>query len=319
MGYYEEYKKLQEQMIQQANLEGRKYSLDVQRKELEEKVWNLELRKDAEQRDVDKLEGRSLANFFYAVTGQMQKHLDKEKQEAYAAAVKYDAALCELEAVKKDIADINRMLMELRGCKERYQELLKKYREELKTANTAEGEKITRLEERITALESRNREIKEALSAGKAALSLAEDILKSLNTAEGYGTWDVLGGGLIADMAKHSALDEAQSKVEGLQVRLRRFQTELADVYIQANMKVSIDGFERFADYFFDGIFADWMVLNKISNSKSQVSSVINQLKDAVRKLEDMQRSTEAEIKSNTVQIQEVISTDIISARSEAK
>lgn len=306
MGYNEEYKKLQEQMIQQANLEGRKYSLDVERKKLEQKVLGLELAKDVEQRDVDKLEGRTLANFFYAVTGQMEKQLDKEKQEAYAAAVKYDAAVYELEAVKKDIADINRSLMELRVCKERYQELMKKRREELKASNTPEGEKIIGLEERVTILESRNKEIKEALSAGKESLSLAEDIMKSLNTAQNYGTWDMLGGGLLADIAKHNALDEAQRRVETLQVSLRRFHTELADVQIHANMQVSIDGFERFADYFFDGLFADWMVMDKISASKSQVSSTINQLKDALKKLEGMEQSTTAEIKSSTTQIEEI-------------
>lgn len=306
MGYNEEYKKLQEQMIQQANLEGRKYSLDVERKKLEQKVFELEIAKDAEQRDVDKLEGRTLANFFYAVTGQMEKQLDKEKQEAYAAAVKYDAAVYELEAVKKDIADINRSLMELRGCKERYQELIKKRQEELKASNTPEGEKIIGLEECVTILESRNKEIKEALSAGKASLSLAEDILKNLNSAEGYGTWDMLGGGLLADVMKHSELDEAQRKVEALQVSLRHFHTELADVQIHANMQVSIDGFERFADYFFDGLFADWMVMDKISASKSQVSSTINQLKDALKKLEGMEQSTMAEIKSSISQIEEI-------------
>ncbi len=311
MAYNEEYKKLQEQMIQQANLEGRKYSLDLERKKLEQKVFDLELAKDAEQRDVDKLEGRSLANFFYAVTGQMEKQLDKEKQEAYAAAVKYDAAVCELEAVKKDIADINRMLMELRGSKERYQELMKKRQEELKNTHTAEGEKIIVLEERVTALESRNKEIKEALSAGKASLSLAEDILKSLNTAQNYGTWDMLGGGLLADLGKHNALDEAQRRVETLQVSLRRFHTELADVKVYADMQVNIAGFERFADYFFDGLFTDWMVQNRISGSKSQIASTIKQLEDAVRKLENMEQSTTAEIKSSTAQIAEITKASI--------
>lgn len=306
MSYYEEYRKLQEQMIQQTNLEGRKHSLDVQRKELEQKVFELELQRDAEQRDVDKLEGRSLANFFYAVTGQMQKQLDKEKQEAYAAAVKCDATVCELEAVKKDIADINRLLMELRGCKERYQELLERRRQELKDTHTEAGEHIVKLEERLASLERRKKEIKEAVSAGRSALSLAEDILRNLNTAQNYGTWDMLGGGLIADMAKHSQLDEAQKKVESLQVQLRRFQTELADVQVHADMKVNIEGFDRFADYFFDGLFADWTILNKISESKSKVTSTIDDLKTAIRRLEGMEQSTEAEMKNRTIEIEEI-------------
>ena len=38
-------------------------------------------------------------------------------------------------------------------------------------------------------------------------------------------------------------------------------------------MQVSIDGFMRFADYFFDGFFVDWMVLDRIQQSTEQVQS----------------------------------------------
>ena len=74
-----------------------------------------------------------------------------------------------------------------------------------------------------------------------------------------------MGGGLIADLAKHSRLDDAQASVEYLQSQLRAFRTELADVTISADFQVNIDGFLRVADYVFDGIFADWAVLDRIN------------------------------------------------------
>ena len=45
------------------------------------------------------------------------------------------------------------------------------------------------------------------------------------------------------------------------------------DVYKRqaSGMQVSIDGFMRFADYFFDGFFVDWMVLDRIQQSTEQV------------------------------------------------
>ena len=107
--------------------------------------------------------------------------------------------------------------------------------------------------------------MQEALIAGNAALSCADQILFQLNSAEGWGTWDLVGGGLLSDLAKHSHLDQAQASVETLQSQLRRFKTELADVTINADIQVSIDGFLRVADYSFDGIFADWAVLESDS------------------------------------------------------
>ena len=48
---------------------------------------HLDVYKRQEQADVDRLEGHSLATFFYQVIGKMDEKLDKERQEAYAARV----------------------------------------------------------------------------------------------------------------------------------------------------------------------------------------------------------------------------------------
>ena len=103
------------------------------------------------------------------------------------------------------------------------------------------------------------------------------------------------GGGLLADMAKHSHLDEAQGAIERLQSQLRRFKTELADVTIHADMQVNVDGFLRFADYFFDGLFADWAVMDKISQSQSQVQSTKNQIDSVLSRLNSMMSAAERE------------------------
>ena len=60
----------QEQMAQKNQLEARRRSLQKQRGPLEEKERDLRRRLYAEQADVDRLNRRSLAALFYAVTGQ---------------------------------------------------------------------------------------------------------------------------------------------------------------------------------------------------------------------------------------------------------
>lgn len=93
---------------------------------------------------------------------------------------------------------------------------------------------------------------------------------------------------MFADLAKHGHLDDAQSSVESLQSQLRRFKTELADVTIDADFQVSIDGFLRVADYFFDGIFADWAVLDRIHQSQDQVQDTRNQIHSVLSHLQTM-------------------------------
>ena len=296
MTYYDEkLQQLQEQMARSKQLEAMIKELRNQRDSLTAQVRELESIKLEEQADVDRLEGRSLAAFFYNVIGKMDEQLDKERQEAYAARVKYDAAARELEGVEADLRRYESELSALRGCEHRYDEVLKEKADAIKAAGGSNGEEILKLEERNAFLESQKKELQEAISAGNAALGTTQQVLSSLDSAEGWGTWDLFGGGLVADLAKHSHLDEAQGAIEQLQSQLRRFKTELADVTIQADMQVNVDGFLRFADYFFDGLFADWAVLDKINQSQSQVQNTKSQIASVLSRLDSMMRTLEQE------------------------
>lgn len=296
MTYYDEQlRQLQEQMARSKQLASQISELRRQQDTLSAQVRELESIMIEEQADVDRLEGRSLAAFFYNVIGKMDEQLDKERQEAYAARVKYDAAARELEGVEADLRRYELELSALRGCERRYDEVLKEKADAIKAAGGSNGEEILKLEERNAFLESQKKELQEAISAGNAALSTTQQVLSSLDSAEGWGTWDLFGGGLVADLAKHSHLDEAQGAIEQLQSQLRRFKTELADVTIQADMQVNVDGFLRFADYFFDGLFADWAVLDKINQSQSQVQNTKSQIASVLSRLDSMMRTLEQE------------------------
>lgn len=132
------------------------------------------------------------------------------------------------------------------------------------------------------------------MDAGRKAFGITGNILSSLNSAHRWGVYDIIGGGgVFSSMAKHDHLDDAQHGVEQLQKALGRFKTELADVTIQANMQISIDGFLKFADYFFDGIIADWSVQNKIDNAISQVQGTQNQIGKVLAQLDCMQNLCE--------------------------
>ena len=296
MTYYDEkLKALQEKISRSRQLTSMLKELRGQRDTIAARVRELEAIKVDEQADVDRLEGRSLASFFYNVIGKMDERLNKEREEAYAARVKYDAAARELEAIDGDIQRCESELSGLRGCEREYEATLREKANAVKSEGGARAEEILKLEERHAYLESQKKELREAISAGNSARSTAESVLSSLDSAEGWGTWDLLGGGLLADMAKHSHLDEAQGAIERLQSQLRRFKTELADVTIHADMQVNVDGFLRFADYFFDGLFADWAVMDKISQSQSQVQGTKNQIDSVLSRLNSMMSAAERE------------------------
>lgn len=305
--YDEELKELQQQAAMKNRLETILKELKMQREELQARVDELANIKEKEQLEVERLERRSLTNYFYQVVGKLDERLTEEKKEAYQAAVKYDAAYSELQAVEADIRTKELEYGRVRRSNERYQELLKEKQEAVKLSGVPEAAEILRLEEQITSLGVHLKELDEAISAGKRAEQIAEGILSSLSSAQGWGTWDLLGGGLIADVAKHSHLDEAQGQVEKLQRALRRFKTELSDVEIIADMQVNIDGFLRFADYFFDGLFADWSVMNRISEAQGQVKNVKSQISSLLGKLNRASISVKAEQTTAKSRLQELV------------
>ena len=299
---------LQQKVAMKPLLEAKLNELHSQRREYDREVISLRVAFHKEQEDVERLEGRSLANYFYQVIGKLDDKLDDERRGAYAAKVKLDAAERELAGVEADIKEIQSQLAEIRIAEAQYREALEKKRAELKASGTQTADQIIEIEEHIAVLEAQKREIKEAVSAGCSARSTADRILSELDDADGWNTWDILGGGgIITHMAKHSHLDEAQDLVQQLQSQLRRFKTELADIKISANMQVNIDGFLRFADYFFDGLFADWAVGDKISQSRSSVSSTKSQINRMLDKLSNMESSVERNITELKAELEELI------------
>ena len=286
---------LQQDMYRERQLESRIRNLEIRRDKLEEKARDLKFDKEKEQEDVEKLQGRSLANLFYKVTGKKQEMLDKEQLEAYEAAVKYDAAARELEAVRQDLDALRNEKMELRGSEERYKSALAERVEELRRQGGEAGEQMARMEEQKGELRRQEREIGEAESAGKNALSIAESILDSLDSAQSWSTWDLFGGGgLVTDLIKHGHLDDAQDKVENLQIALDRFHTELMDISIPAEIEVRVDGFLKFADFFFDGLFADWMVRDRIKGSQEQVRDAYKSIEKILDRLDSLKREVRA-------------------------
>lgn len=292
--YNEELHKLQQSMMRKEHLESMIHSLTNQKYDLEKQVSELEQIKMKEQSDVDKLECGSLASFFYHVIGKKDERLTREREEAYAVAVKYDAAMRQLESLKYDLKKAENEFLSLADCDAEYERVLEEKKRMLVESESAYADRILELDHKLVSMKNHNKEVDEAVAAGEAAMKQAKEVLHELDSADGWSTFDLLGGGIIADAIKYSHMDNAQSKIEDLQVALRRFQTELADVSIQANMNISVDGFLRFADYFFDNIFTDWAVKDKISSARSQLLTVEMQINNTLDQLEEMRHSDDA-------------------------
>ena len=129
------------------------------------------------------------------------------------------------------------------------------------------------------------REVNEAIQAGSQALTSLRQAKESLDSAGNWGILDMLGGGLISTFVKHSKMNDAESLVEQARSDLKRFQKELKDVDTIADFHIETGDFLAFADYFFDGIIADWLMQSRINDAKRQVDSAIRNVEEILRRL----------------------------------
>jgi len=258
----------------------------------EQQLWDI-LQKENE--DVERLERMSATTIFYSIFNQKEAKLDKEQEEAYRAKLNYDSILHQLEESKRRLQKLLEEKTELLPYQKQYQELFQQLRTALK-GQAEYANELMELEERYGEVTNQIKEIQEALYVSDEVIDKLVEIEKELSSASGWGTWDMLGGGMISSIAKHSHLDSAQRKVENLESSLYQLKNELADVQrVDQIGVVNMDGFIRFADYFFDGFFVDWMVLSKIEKSSNQVKEVRRQIEVIIDELSSLSNQYQVE------------------------
>lgn len=277
---------LQAQLTYKKRLEAMLAELRAQQEPLQKKAAELEAVMLQEQKDVDRLEGRSLAAFFYNVVGKKDEKLNEERRQAYAARVKYDAVAQELKAIEQDIAFTEEDLADLADCEERYARKIEEKRLAIEAAGNALSAELLEKEKALNDLQIQERELDAAIHAGTAVLRTASEVLNGLRNVENLSYPDRFGNHAQADRAKHEALDEAQKYAQQLQIALQRFNTELADTSIRESMRGSFDRMLKFSDSFFDDLLADTAVPERIRQAHTRVDQVLDQILGILRQLQ---------------------------------
>jgi len=130
-----------------------------------------------------------------------------------------------------------------------------------------------------------NKEKNEALAAGNRALDSLYAARRELQGARNWGLFDMLGGGMISGIMKHSKMNKAQQYMVNAKYDLQNFSREMRDVDTILNLDFNSADFLTFADFFFDGVIADWLMQDRIHKTRSQVEEAIARVEDAMDQL----------------------------------
>lgn len=266
---------LRQRLDRMTQLETAMGELIVQRIELGVKVRELEQVKNSIQ---SKAAGGSLAHFFYDVVyhrGEMMALEDAIRVST--AAVKYDIAVKEHKYVCELI---DRFQAERDTHNYSYQEYDAARGRKIahfKSMGKENVEELIDLEERIEGYVKQIRDIGEAVAVGEKAAATAEELIDGLNSSDSLGVFKFEGERSAEEWI--AVFDEAQGWIEKLQIELRDFKTELADVTINSDVRRQSDDYLKFADTFLDHLFSDWA----IQKQRVETRYYVEDLRDSIQ------------------------------------
>lgn len=270
-------------------LENRLEKLNNRIREAQAEVDALLRKYEKESMDVERIQKESLSATILKLLGRYEGRVEKEMQEMVHAKTQYDAATIRLRELESEAADLRARIEELIRDKRAYQEEMDRREACIKKSLTSEAaQSYLKLCEKAGRLSRELTETEEALRAARRACNTARSVLEYLDDAEGWATYDVWAGkGLLSHMAKYEKLDMAQEEFEKLITRIDELRQELDDIDLDISLpQITIDSATRIFDYWFDNIFTDLKVREKIRDYRDEVQELLGRIQKVIGKLE---------------------------------
>ena len=127
-------------------------------------------------------------------------------------------------------------------------------------------------------MSDRRKELEEAIEAADEALECLGEVRDKLHSAGNWGIMDMLGGGMLTTLVKHSRMADAQTAMAAVGAALSRLGSELQDVMDVTNLHLEDNLLLTYADFFHDGLFADWLMQNKIGRAQDRVEEITREV-----------------------------------------
>lgn len=261
-----------------------------------------------EEMDVAKLEKLSFSSILYTAMGKKAEQINKEQEEAYRARVKYQLAESEMRESKYQLDLLEQEWIAGRNHEHDIKALKEKIKEKM-IAESIYSDKLMELDDRLEEANAKLVELKEAQKVGARCRREIEEVEKKLSSASSWATFDMFGGGVMADVIKHEKIDAAQAKLQSLERNLVGFQRELADVDLKiAYDTIKFTGTDKFFDMVFDNIFTDMSISSRVKDALANIRTLESKVDTVMCKLEDECEAVRGNKRSLEEEISKIIS-----------
>ncbi|QKS71203.1 hypothetical protein FLK61_31305 [Paenalkalicoccus suaedae] len=266
----------------------------MQKKKAIARELKLELYEKEE--DVENLRTFTVGAVMATILGNKQEKMTEREEVLAKSKLRYQDALQAVEELEKEKQMYDEHLETVRYADAEYRDILKRKEELILNTDSVWSEQLFRATEKEVELHGAMQEVNEAIEAGEDAYYSLRDASASLEKASNWSKVDMFGGGMVTTYIKHSHIDDSKNATHRAERRLRQFNEELQDVKNHFNIHVTIGEGLTFADYFFDNIFVDFAVHQKISSSSESISSTMSDVSRIVNELKSTRQSLQREL-----------------------
>lgn len=288
-------------------LQERMESLSRRLYEAEDDIRSLLHKYQSEALDVDELQKDKFSHTLLKLIRLYEGKVNKETQEMLSAKLEYDKAAERVKQLAQEKAELAKKISELAADKRLFDTEYIQRENLIKSKISQQAfSSYTELERQQFELTKQIAETDEALHAASRVISAAANAVNHLKSAEGWATYDVWGGGgILSHMAKYDHIDDAKAELNRLSSLMKDFENELRDVNLyDVCAYAGIDSTTRAVDFWFDNIFTDLNVRDKIRDDMYQIQKLMGQTDQICNKLKNNKEQikkmlSEAEIKKN--------------------
>lgn len=292
------------QAVREFEVTGQRCS-DLQRREDEIGAELEALRSEyaGDVQAVEQLEHMSLARVLASLKGSRQEALARERAEADAARYRVADAEARLAAVRGEHQAAQQRHDRLGSAPDTYASVLTEKERHLTESGDPRRAVLLSLADERGRLNAEITEMRTALRDAAAAQQALLQVQDTLRSAMGWNTYDAFfGGGLLADIAEHSRLDEAARAAAEADRRMAVLRTELADLEhtASASQPLAISAATKFVDMWLGNIFTDLAVRDRIKQAQENVARSLRLVSDVQGQLTT--RSTQAQARLTAIE-----------------
>ncbi len=255
-------------------LEIIQHELDILRTDLKKSYEQLK----KEKADVEDLENRNIKSLFTEILGDIEQQLEKERQEYLQAVLHHNHLIDEIKILEfeaktlrqKQSSDIIKVEGELVSLYNYKAKLLKKYPDAKK--------QLEKFDVPLSAYNRKLYHIEETISEAKSLHQTLKSIVNHMKNVKKWGPAKMHGKGRYSSFKKKTFIDNANQQAIQANVKIKKFDKELKDVYPDMNISLSMHYFENFVDHFYDNLITDWMIQRKLDNAIHSITLMVDKM-----------------------------------------